>query len=689
MAEPHIEIFYLLMYIGVKDPLIEQTADVADGKGCGATSSQFAARGPGSKSPTFRQEDDSVEVDSGTDETLLKISKMIVDGVTSEQFVRQLHNENVVKCFLTNPKVDGKQPDNAVWLQLKPNDPDSVPTLSCMGEMVPLYNKNGKADKHFLKMLAPTKPTFTLDMTNYTCEELNQVLASGPLEFAYIKTGRDETIPKSVQEAMDRITDKTRHHVFLVTEEQMLELQQPNMCWKSWSGTEDFDDDEDKEKCPCYHSEMAKSSSVENPADDRFPWLTIKPEVMQRDDSLPRLDYTDKTMMGCVQLEATKVVHTAGENDDGEAGQRPQQQRLGGAFLKTAAGVSCSAERSTAGSSQRKFCEENVAFVFKMQIKTTSKIITTNPINDTVCPICLDNLGEDKIALECQHQLHPECYKQLWQYAVKKSGKHIKCPTCCHPTSWTHCAQYGDVDYRASVQDQIAEEKQQMQLSLQFVAWLRQEETRSKIWNHIRCESIYKNAKKLLNPEEVKLSNYEAVITSVQNIFETRGYGTAGENWIMVARSKSCQINRQIQNCLWTIATAKNVQSINEAQQKMNQLIADLNQQIDAESELVKYICDLQAHVQVLCSSLEFNLKEQCTLDTLRAWQIANAEVQILLPGWEKFCISNEELQQFGHILRGKWPTHFCMSEFSNDVSERTSKIRKIKLSSDVASDDV
>lgn len=65
------------------------------------------------------------------------------------------------------------------------------------------------------------------------------------------------------------------------------------------------------------------------------------------------------------------------------------------------------------------------------------KLVQQKPINkEDICPICLDNLGDEKLIYckkLCGNNIHKLCYEQL-SYFNKKYNKNMICPYC--RTNW-------------------------------------------------------------------------------------------------------------------------------------------------------------------------------------------------------------------------------------------------------------
>ena len=49
-------------------------------------------------------------------------------------------------------------------------------------------------------------------------------------------------------------------------------------------------------------------------------------------------------------------------------------------------------------------------------------------------------------------------------------------------------------------------------------------------------------------------------------------------------------------------------------------------------------------------------------------------DTQILPPGWQKYCVSDEHRDEFGVILRARWPNHFWFSENLKRKAEDNAK---------------
>jgi len=576
------------------------------------------------------------------------------NGHTVRQWVEQAHT--CCDWFLSNPKVGGIRPPNAVQLSFKPIDIDCLDVASCV-KIITLYHKeNGEASGHFLQELAPGTPTFTMDLTKESDQRVKEIFDSGPLQMEMKKSGRHPGIPMHVQQAMNTKAEQTKHIVFVVPDDKRwISLRdEPNACWKRWALNRE-------ERGTVWHSEMAYSKMNE---DVYSAVLFTEAEMMCGN---PRqLDYDDPNIAGCMRFVPTTATPAIGQQSEGEKDGDASnvQKRFEGMFMQGAA-VATSVAISTTATSKTEFCPPNIAIVLTFEILTKCELISTTQMSDQKdCPICLEKLQEDKIPLQCKHFLCSDCCDLLLEDASKKCCRCIECPQCRTATFPQQLAQFGDADRQARFQLQIAQKTENKRVSSQFFWWCRDASNRTlfRVASHLKCEAIYQNVKTLLESQQVNLQNYETFVHSVNKIFT---------DWMHEARSNSRKINAKIQECSRSMHNANDGQSINCALKQLQKLITDLEQQTKEEADIVDYIAEAKINIQAVFCGLTCNLQETRTLETLRAWQCASVGTQILPPGWGKHCVSEEDLDKYGHILRYKWPKSFSLSEM------RPQKVRK------------
>ena len=76
----------------------------------------------------------------------------------------------------------------------------------------------------------------------------------------------------------------------------------------------------------------------------------------------------------------------------------------------------------------------------------------------------------------------------------------------------------------------------------------------------------------------------------------------------------------------------------------------------EKQDDTLKYMQDVTAHVQAILCDVKRNVEN---LDDLQNWRTANMDIQRIPPGYERFCVSPEDVERFGPILRAKFPAHF------------------------------
>lgn len=626
-----------------------------------------ATRSPGSASQSNASAPAEHPIESAVpncqNEEHNRILDMKMDnGHTLRTYVKQLH---YCAWSLATPTVNGISPPNAVRLDFKSINDDELndsDVASCVKFITPQYTQTGSVSGHFLQELEESKATLTMDLTKESDQRVKEMLESGPLQLNMERLGRPPDIPTNVQKEMDTKAEKTKQIVFVVPNGKIYDKlsDEPNACWMRWALN-------NEERGCVWHSEMAYSELKR----DSFPTLSItEPEIMcgfPRNLELQE-GHDQLGITGCMRFVSTTATPAIDEQSEGKKDGNASnvQKRFQGMFIEGAA-VPISYDISTTATSNTKFCPDNIAIVLTLEIVTKTELTDiTKMSNEKYCPICLDPMKEGQtVKLECNHKLCCDCCDLLLENASKNCSRCIECPLCRTASYPEQCAQFGDAGRQARLQLQIEQKLENKRVSRDFFWWCTKASNRAlfKISSHIKCEAIHENVTTLLGSPLVNLGNYETFMHRVYKIFT---------NWLDEARSNSHKINAKIQECNRSVRNAKDVHSINSAVQQLQELMTDLVQQTQEEAEIVDYITKAKIDMQAIFCGLTCNLQETRTLETLRAWQLASVGTQILPPGWEKFCVSNEELQKYGHILRHKWPKNFRSPEHRPDQKRKS-----------------
>lgn len=664
-----------------------------------------------------------------------------MDGFhTVEEWINQAHS---LRWYLATPaNEDGTLPPGAQKLAFTPIDDGTCNVKSSVNIITAFHGSDGKCNGHYLQPLAPREPAFRLDLTKFSDEDVKHILNSPGFQIQYEKDGRHPSIPMDRQDAMDRTETRTLHHGFAVFGDAWDSLaNEPTQCFGTWA----------QNKLGYLSEMQQKASPENPVTDIFPFLTIKAAEIMRgpRDlfygskDPDTGIEIKSK-VLGCMNFTTTTVKLVEGENEDGQADpdKSPLQQRLSGVFLNVPAEpVSTSAAYCNGPVSEDDFCADNVLIALDFEICTNSTLINTMPLlPDTDCSVCLEKLDEQQVKLSCKHSLHSACIEALFEHAAKNGCQHIQCPNCRQVTSSTNLPnleQYGASEHVAALQRRREEQQQNMEKSSQYHWWCLNPhyKVQWRVFNQIKCESITEKMQWILHSEDLMLDNYELSLRHVACMFrqwmenarrksrkillEIRVFTITMSNDLAEEWSASRTILQQIRNCSYNMSNDDNQerienrmpeletlmadlkqqtekdtvsnddkrQRIETDMQKLNKLIEQLKQQTEKEAELGKYINVANEHVQVVISDLRFNLTESFSLDRLREWQNANVNTILLPSGWKKFCVSDADVEKFGHILRAQYPKHFRAPESDDQKREIEDRPSKKQKSDDDASD--
>jgi len=604
------EYMHIVFVCDVTDPLTGQRHDIyKQTKSLRARSANNATRGGNSSEDSIeecRQSlQESLSASNFVDEaTISEIMKCTMDGHhTVEEFVKQALDGSIVEfsiCTRTedeaNVKTDDTVQENTVKLVLTPQQ---VEAPSCVCAIIPDHQLDGEfTGKCFLQPLQEPSNAFVVNLPSHS-SKTGKLLLEQDLEIAFEKSGRLDEIPQANKDKMDANDTKTLLNNFCIaTDEQFQALCVDSSAF--W-----IVQDESK----CWSSEMAKKSSPTQKACDKIP--VLKMPVQEIRSKYPRAITweEEEELLGCLKFAGTKVTHAAG------TGSSTVQQIQQGMVMQPSA-LPTTAQINTAGISTKRFIAPNLGIVFRVKLVSDEFTIKSNLIpHDKECCVCLDRMDDSedskdsKVQLKCAHVICCKCCDDLFAEAAKIKQEYIGCPQCRQPTMLKDTARYGTADRQALIQRTLEKKWAARQLSVEYFWWCAQPSTKSQVFFQIKCEAIQQMIALVLQSQS--------------------------------DRDESLNLLYRVE-----MSSKKWLQQYQEKQSKEAQYMNDQ----------LKYMQDVTAHVQAIVCDLKRNVEN---LNDLQNWRTANIDIQKIPPGYERFCVSLEDVERFGVILRAKFPAHF------------------------------
>ena len=117
-------------------------------------------------------------------------------------------------------------------------------------------------------------------------------------------------------------------------------------------------------------------------------------------------------------------------------------------------------------------------------------------------------------------------------------------------------------------------------------------------------------------------------------------------DWMKRSRMASLEINLQMQQCLRELPNVQDQQRIDMLNRRFDELHTELKQKQQEERTIIDYVSAALDHVQAIFADLHnIHTLENGTLD-----------IQRIPDGWQKFCLSEEDIEEYGDLLRAQWP---------------------------------